>query len=54
MPGRLASRQRPDAQVRNRWTDSAAVTATGTTFFAAFFSGRSNSAASRQQLCSVA
>jgi hypothetical protein len=32
MPGRSALRQRPLAQVLSRSTDSAAVTATGTTF----------------------
>ena len=44
-----ASRHRPDAHWRSRSTDSAAVTATGTTFWAAAVSGKSRSAAKRQQ-----
>jgi len=36
------------AQLRNRSTDSAAVTATGTTFCAASINGTSNRAARRQ------
>ncbi len=49
MPGSCALKQRPLAQLRSRSTDSPAVTATGTTFWAACTKGRSKSAASRQQ-----
>jgi hypothetical protein len=49
MPGLAALRHRPLAQVRSFCTDSAAVTATGTTFCAACTSGTSKSAARRQQ-----
>ena len=49
MPLLSASRQRPEAQVRSRSTDSAAVTATGTTFWAAAVSGKSSNAASLAQ-----
>ena len=47
IPGRSALKHRPLAQVRSRSTDSAAVTATGTTFCAACTSGKSSNAASR-------
>ncbi len=40
--------QRPEAHDRNRSTDSAALTATGTTFWAAAVSGKSSNAANRQ------
>src|SRR4051812_2185102 len=48
MPGRDADRHRPLAQFRSRSTDSAAVTATGTTCWAASASEMSSSAANRQ------
>src|SRR6516225_1601118 len=50
MPGSEADRHLPPAQVRSRSTCSTAVTATGTTCWAASASGTSRSAASRQQL----
>ena len=42
-------KQRPEAHCRSFSTDSAAVRATGTTFWAAAVSGTSSSAANRQQ-----
>ena len=50
IPGTSASKHRPPAQSRKRLTDSPAVTATGTTFFAASSNDTSNNAANRQQL----
>jgi hypothetical protein len=47
-PGLSASRHRPLAQFLGRSTDPAAVTVTGTTFWAAAVRGRSRSAARRQ------
>src|SRR4051794_10545632 len=48
MPGRDADRHRPLAQFRSRSTDSAAVTATGTTCWAASVREMSSRAARRQ------